>query len=249
MSCVSSANFAVLINGEASGFFKSERGLRQGCPLSPYLFILIMEGLSLLLNQKLSEKLISGIKVSKFVKLLHLLFVDDVLLLSKAVLSEWLIILEVLQLFCSVSGLSINFSKSSVYHWGLLDNELLILKDAVPFTFVNLSEGFKYLGFKLKLGSSTPEDWKGLVAHFEKRINFWCNKWLSLGGRYILIKSVLESLPVYWMSLEKLPNKILIILRRLISNFLWNSQPGHFRFHLCSWAELSKPRKFGAGGS
>jgi len=54
-----------LINGEASSFFKSERGLRQGCPLSPYLFILTMEGLSLLLSKKLSDQHISGIKVSK----------------------------------------------------------------------------------------------------------------------------------------------------------------------------------------
>jgi hypothetical protein len=98
------------------------------------------------------------------------------------------------------------------------------------------------------LGASSPEDWKWLVAHFEKRINFWCNKWLSLGGRYILVKSVLESLPVYWMSLEKIPNKIIILLRRLIFNFLWNSHPGHFRFHLCNWADLSKPRRNGGWG-
>jgi hypothetical protein len=64
MSCVTSANFAVLINGEASRFFKSERGLRQGCPLSPYLFILVMEALSLLLSKGCSEHRFTGIKVS-----------------------------------------------------------------------------------------------------------------------------------------------------------------------------------------
>jgi hypothetical protein len=57
MSCVSSANLSVLINGEASRFFKSERGLRQGCPLSPYLFILVLEGLSLLLSKSVAEHL------------------------------------------------------------------------------------------------------------------------------------------------------------------------------------------------
>jgi hypothetical protein len=151
-----------------------------------------MEGLSLLLKQKLSEQLISGIKVSKSIKLLHLFFVDDVLLLSKAELTEWMVILEVLQQFCSVSGLSINFSKSSILHWGLSDNELIILKNSIPYTFVSLNGGFRYLGFQLKLGTSSLIDWKGLVTHFESRINCWYNKWLSLGGRYILIKSVLE---------------------------------------------------------
>jgi hypothetical protein len=98
------------------------------------------------------------------------------------------------------------------------------------------------------MGASPPEVWKNLVAHFEKRINFWCTKWLSLGGRYILIKSVLESLPVYWMSLIKFPTKIITLLRKFIFNFLWNSHPGHFRFHLCNWTDLSKPRRNGGWG-
>jgi hypothetical protein len=177
--------------------------------------------------------------------MVHLLFVDDVLLMSKADLSEWLVILEVLHLLCSVSGLTINFSKSFVHYWGLSEAELLILKDSIPFTFVNLSEGFRYLGFQLKLGASSLDDWRWLVALFERRISFWCNQWLSLGGLFTLVKSVLEGLVVFWMSLERIPNKIIILLRRHIFNFLWNSQAGHFRFHLCSWAALSKPRRSG----
>jgi hypothetical protein len=107
-ACVTTANFAVIINGEATSFFKSERGLRQGCPLSPYLFILVMEGLSLLLNQNIADQKISGIKVSKLVRIVHLMFVDDLLLMSNADLSEWSVIQEVLASFCSASGLSIN---------------------------------------------------------------------------------------------------------------------------------------------
>jgi len=70
------------------------------------------------------------------------------------------------------------------------------------------------------------------VALFERRIGFWCNKWLSLGGRFILVKSVLEGLVVYWMTLERIPNKIIILLRRLSFNFLWNDLAGKRRFHL-----------------
>jgi hypothetical protein len=248
LSCVTSANFAVLINGVPSRFFKSERGLRQGCPLSPYLFILIMEGLSLLLAKSFTDNHIVGLKVSNSIRIVHLMFVDDVLILSKADLTEWTIILEVLQLFCSASGFSINSSKSVVHYWGLSTTELRPLKDSIPLSFINLSEGFTYLGFQLKMGASSSSDWRWLVALYERRIGFWCNKWLSLGGRYILIKSVLEGLAVYWMTLERLPIKIINLIRRLSFNFLWNDQVGRHRFHLCSWQSLLKPRKAGGWG-
>jgi hypothetical protein len=124
MCCVTSANFAVLINGEATKYFKSGRGLRQGCPLSPYLFIMIMEGLSLMLSKSISEHQISGIKVSKLLKIVHLMFVDDVLLMSKADPLEWKVILDILQAFCYASGLCINFTKSTAHFWGLEEAEL-----------------------------------------------------------------------------------------------------------------------------
>jgi hypothetical protein len=77
MSCVESTSFVVLINGEVTDFFRGGRGLRQGYHLSPLLFILVMEGLSLLLKESLREGKLSGIKVSKLIKILHLFFVGD----------------------------------------------------------------------------------------------------------------------------------------------------------------------------
>jgi hypothetical protein len=61
MSCVTSSSFVVLINGEATYFFRSGRGVRKGCPLSPLLFILVMEGLNRLLKHSLEEGLITGL--------------------------------------------------------------------------------------------------------------------------------------------------------------------------------------------
>jgi hypothetical protein len=89
MGCVASTTYAILINGEATKFFNSGRGLRQGCPLSPLLFILVMEGLSLSLKKSHTEGKLTGIKVSRMVRILHLLFVDDVLIMSKASFTEW----------------------------------------------------------------------------------------------------------------------------------------------------------------
>jgi hypothetical protein len=86
MSCVTSANLAILINGESSTFFHMGRGPRQGCPLSPLLFILAMEALSLLLKFAQIEGKISGLLVSMTIKILHLLFADDVLILTNGTL-------------------------------------------------------------------------------------------------------------------------------------------------------------------
>jgi hypothetical protein len=100
MGSVTSASYAVLINGEPTDFFSSGRGLRQGCPLSPLLFILIMEGLSLALKKSKREGLLTGIKVSRFIRILHLFFVDDILILTNDSLSEWKEINRVLNHFC-----------------------------------------------------------------------------------------------------------------------------------------------------
>ena len=108
MSCVTSSSFVVLVNGEPSEFFRSERGVCQVCPLSPLLFILMMEGLSLLLKKVAVEGLISGINVSRVTKILHLLFVDDILIMSKASLAEWKQIKAIIELFCNASGLTVS---------------------------------------------------------------------------------------------------------------------------------------------
>jgi hypothetical protein len=105
MGCVSNATFAVLINGETTSFFQSERGLRQGCPLSPLLFILVMEGLSFLLKKSQVDGIITGVKVTRLVKILHIFFVDDVLLMTKENLQEWREIEIILKTFCRASGL------------------------------------------------------------------------------------------------------------------------------------------------
>jgi hypothetical protein len=156
--------------------------------------------------------------------------------------------LDILQVFCTVSGLSINPLKSSVHYWGVSEAELLLLKGSIPYTFLDLKDGFSYLGYRLKPRASSPADWSWLVAIFERKISFWCNKWLSLGGRFILVKSVLEGLAVYWMTLERIPNKIIILFRRLSCNFLWNDRVDNHRFHLCKWQSLYRPRKAGGWG-
>ena len=80
MACVTYAQFAVLVNGAPSIFFKSERGIKQGCPLSPLLFLLVIEGLSKNIQDGKTKGMIKGIKLCKNLSIMHFLFADDVLL-------------------------------------------------------------------------------------------------------------------------------------------------------------------------
>ena len=86
MGCISSSTFAVLVNGMPTNFFPASRGIRQGCPLSPLLFILVIEGLSLLISDARRHGLICGVKITSSLALTHLLFVDDVILLGMGTL-------------------------------------------------------------------------------------------------------------------------------------------------------------------
>jgi hypothetical protein len=157
-------SFVVLINGEATEFFRSGRGIKHGCLLSPIMFILIMEGLSLLLKNSQSEGTISGIKIARFTKILHLLFVDDILILSKASLLEWREIDKLISVFCKSSGLAVNLSKSTVHFAGLSELELGKFKSVLHYTFSDLINGFCYLGYFLKTGAHRTTDWGWIVT-------------------------------------------------------------------------------------
>jgi hypothetical protein len=249
MSCVTSATFAVLINGEPSNFFHSGRGLRQGCPLSPLLFILVMEGLSLLLKKSQAEGRITGIKVSRLVKILHLLFVDDVLIMTNASLLEWREISRLLLVFCSASGLQINWTKSTFHFANLQAQQLEQLKVLFPHNFTHLSSGFKYLRYYIKADHYKASDWDWLVSKVEKKLGHWCNRWLSIGGRYTLIKSTLEGQPIYWMALAAIPTSVLDKLQKLTFNFLWSGSKDQYKIHHCNWELLATRKTKVDGGS
>lgn len=138
MSCVSSASFAVLINEEATEFFKSSRGIRQGCPLSPCFSF--SHGRPQLDAEKQSGDRyhFRGIKVTSLIKVLHILFVDDVVIMSKASFSEWTQILSLINIFCDAAGLSINPTKTFIYFEGLSEAELIPFKSLLPFSFCAL---------------------------------------------------------------------------------------------------------------
>lgn len=116
MSYVSSVSFEVVVNGGKSAGFKPSRGLRQGDPLSPYLFILGQEVLSRLIEHDLWLTNVVGIRTSiSGPTISHVMFVDDIVLFSKASKKDAENLVKILEKYCKWSGQAINRGKLGVF--------------------------------------------------------------------------------------------------------------------------------------
>eukprot|EP00253_Pinus_taeda_P006367 PITA_06367 len=209
MACLTSPSFSILINGSATPFFHSERGLRQGCPLSPLLFLLVMEGLSRLMDSAKRAGDIGGLRISDLCYLTHLLFVDDVLILLDGSVRDSRTFSKILQLFSAATGMLPNQLKSTITCARTSAQESRTALQAFPYSVHPLDRGLKYPGFNLKPTCQRIADWVWLVAKLEKRLTGWRYRYLSRDGRLVLIKSVLEATPVFWMALAWIPRNIL----------------------------------------
>lgn len=123
-------------------------------------------------------------------------------------IEEWVVYKEMLETFCRATGMVVNETKSIFLEYGLDQSTKDHIIDMFPYQCQDVELGFKYLGFVLNPNNYKKEDWYWLLREIEKRIGHWTNRWLSLGGRLILVKFVLENIPVYWMCLSKIPISI-----------------------------------------
>lgn len=116
MSCVSSSSILVLFNGGALDPFLSTMGIRQGDPLSPYLFILCMEILGAFITEKCEAKLWDPISASRGgATFSHLFFAEDLVLFAKADVKNYRAARDVLDTFCELSGQKVSAKKSHVF--------------------------------------------------------------------------------------------------------------------------------------
>jgi len=116
MHCVSSCSRNILWNGEPSGAFRPSRGVRQGDPLSSYLFVACMERLSQLIEAHCLAGKWKAISIPKGgTHLSHLMFADDVVLFGEASREQAQIIKACLQEFCEASGQKVSMHKSSIF--------------------------------------------------------------------------------------------------------------------------------------
>ena len=207
--CISIVRFSIFINGYPQGFFASSRGLRQGDPLSPPLFVLVMEALSRLMARATQERFLSGFLVGMDgenpLMVSHLLFADDTLIFCNADVVQLEYLRRVFTWFEVVSRLRVNLQKSEMVPvWDIPNLEALVdvlgcKLSALPMTYLGLPLGAKFNSKKI---------WNTIIEKMEHRLGGWKRLYLSKGGKLTLLKSTLSNLPTYFLSLFHIPSDV-----------------------------------------
>ncbi|OMO57964.1 reverse transcriptase [Corchorus capsularis] len=238
MHCVETVSYSVLVNGEETDKIAPTRGIRQGDPLSPYLFLLCMEGFSCLLQD--AERLghIRGVVVSRVApRVSHLFFADDNLLFSRASLADCDAILDVLRQFELASGQQINTDKSAIL---FSKNTLEDLRSMIMnyLGVQRILDRDKYLGMPILIGRAKRIELEVIRDRLIKRVQGWQGKLLSIAGKAVLIQAVAQAIPTYLMSCFKFPKTFLHELNMVMARFWWGDTKLKWRIHWKSWDDL-----------
>ncbi|GJT57955.1 RNA-directed DNA polymerase, eukaryota [Tanacetum coccineum] len=244
--CLHSGMASVLLNGSPTSEFQFHCGLKQGDPLAPYLFILIMESLHLSLSRAIEAGIFKGIKIGSSLNISHLFYADDAVFIGEWSIANLSGITHILHCFSLLSGLSINLKKSHLLGVGIRSED--VNAAALYFGCSTMKTPFKYLGAMVGGNSSTLQAWDDTIGKLKARLSNWKLKTLSVGGRLTLLKSVLGSTPIYNMSIYKVPKSVLQTMESIRRNFFNGVQCDERKIVWIKWAKVLASKKYGGLG-
>jgi hypothetical protein len=188
---------APLVNGRPTPFFKITHGLRQGYPLSPILYILMVEALRRRLDKERLQKTIPGIKITHGVKRINnSQFADDIILLGGASSIIAKIFQKAMDDYDNIWR-PYNATKIQIYAWNTLSGILRRITNILDFPLFKNWQSFKYLGIPICLKSLPASSWNPILDKIKSKFHQWGSYWLNPAGRVILIKYFLSSLPIF----------------------------------------------------
>lgn len=221
----------MLINGSPTGYFHSKKELRQGDPLSPYLFTLAMEVFSKMIERQVQVGNIQLIAKCKAIKLTHLAFANDLMLMTKADAQSLRKKIHIIESFDILSGLQINREKSIQLLARVEAEEKQQLLEITRFKEGKLP--MQYLGVPLIYGKLAAGD-----CNAGRKI-----RPLSYARRLELIKSVLQSCYIYWSGVFGLPGRIMKQIESTFARFLWAGPDLSKKLHAMSWEKICRPKE------
>eukprot|EP00253_Pinus_taeda_P036151 PITA_36151 len=221
MALVSTTIFSILLNISPSRTFMPFRDLRQGDPLSPFLFVLMMEGLGRAIKTENAEGRIQGLKLTlDGVAFTHQQFVDDTMLQGIPTVREARAFKQILNDFAMVADTKV--SKGSVT--------------------------FKYLGIPLTDKPLSKEVWEPVTNKLQDKVRKWTCRSLNLAGLLVLTKVVLQAIPIFMFSALLAPKGVMQQIGSIQRDFLWGRGEEKKKWELVAWDKLCKPKYHGGLG-
>ncbi|GJX82377.1 RNA-directed DNA polymerase, eukaryota [Tanacetum coccineum] len=230
-ACLCSSRGSILLNGSPTEEFQFYKGLKQGDPLSPFLFILIMESLHLSFQRVVD---------------MGLFYADDAVFVGQWSEKNIITLVHVLECFFRASGLRINMSKSKIL--GINVDGVKVKQAAAKLGCLILQCPFSYLGTKVGGSMTRVDAWKEVVDKVKSRLSKWKMKTLSIGGRLTLLKSVLGSIPIFHMSIFRVPTGVLKTLESIRSQFFNGNEVGSKKASWVKWNDVLMDKARGGLG-
>jgi len=244
---LSTGSSAVLLNGVPGKYFKCKRGVRQGDPLSPLLFVLAAELLQVLINRAASMNQFTVPIPQPMSDFPIVQYADDTLLLLQADARQLFFLKALLHSFAASTGLHVNYRKSHMYPINVSQEKLQHL--ASTFGCDIGSMPFTYLG--LPMGTTKPrmEDLTPMMDRVERRLSA-CSTWLSYSGRLQMLNSAITPITTYAMCTVKLPKGVIDNIDRARKQCLWRGNDANRKKggNLVAWETVMMPKEKGGLG-
>ncbi|XP_059436284.1 uncharacterized protein LOC132169234 [Corylus avellana] len=248
MACITSVKYSIIINGQPVGHISPSRGIRQGDPLSPYLFLLCAEVLSCQFQRAAVLGQLRGVPTSLGgPRLNHLFFADDSLIFCKASPIEWQCLSDLLDAYEKASGQRLNKDKITVFFSRNTSREAR--ECILNLTGIPVSHRYdKYLGLPALVGKSRVGEFRNIIDRASRRVSDWKMKFLSLAGKEILLKAVIQAIPTYSMSIFFLPKTLCRELNNIMQKFWWGHRDNDKKIHWMSWEKMGFAKNKGGMG-
>lgn len=208
MGCVRTVSYSFILNGEPREQVVPQRGLRQGDAISPYIFLLCPEALSRLISQAKALESIHGVRICDGApEISHLFFVDDSFIFFKAEFAECHASKTILVEYEQASGQQINFEKSCI---SFSRNVPRSQQDALTMNLgvQRVDKHERYHGLPTEISYSKTEAFDFLREKMKKKLEGWRDKTLSVVGKEVLLKAVVQSIPTYVMECFEVPKQL-----------------------------------------
>lgn len=176
----------------------------------------------------------------------HLQFADDTVLFCNNDKEEMMNIKRILRCFQLMSGLKINFSKSSLSGIKIPRQEVVTLAQIMGCKVENFP--IKYLGLPLGANPNRISTWEPVIERMERRLSIWRGRQNLTGGKLTLINSSLANLPIYFMSLFRMPLAVAKRIEKIQRQFFWGDTVEKKRLHLIKWEMIAKKKEYGGLG-